>query len=82
MASNPPTKVEVETWKVGAVWDVLDWLRIRGSRSRDLRAAGFRELYLLAEHSGGSAGSDLRLRRRDFNEWLPPDSSASLSILR
>ncbi len=33
------------TWKVSAVWDVTDWLRFRGTRSRDVRAAQFRELY-------------------------------------
>jgi outer membrane receptor protein involved in Fe transport len=45
VASNPPTKVSVTTWKFAAVWDTHDWLRIRGSYSQDLRAAGFRELY-------------------------------------
>jgi iron complex outermembrane recepter protein len=33
------------TWKVSGLFDPLDWLRIRGSRSRDSRAANFRELY-------------------------------------
>jgi iron complex outermembrane recepter protein len=33
------------TWKVSGVFDPLDWLRFRGSRSRDSRAANFRELY-------------------------------------
>jgi iron complex outermembrane receptor protein len=45
VATNPATKVSITTWKIGTVWDSLDWLRIRGSHSRDLRAAGFRELY-------------------------------------
>ena len=34
-----------DTWKFAAVYDPFDWLRIRGSRSQDLRAASFRELY-------------------------------------
>ena len=34
-----------DTWKFAAVYDPIDWLRIRGSRSQDLRAASFRELY-------------------------------------
>jgi len=33
------------TWKASAFWDPVDWLRVRGSRSRDSRAANFRELY-------------------------------------
>jgi iron complex outermembrane receptor protein len=33
------------TWKLSAIWDPVDWLRFRGSRSRDARAANFRELY-------------------------------------
>jgi iron complex outermembrane recepter protein len=36
---------DITSWKGAAVWDPIDWLRIRGSRSRDLRAASFRELY-------------------------------------
>jgi len=33
------------TWKVTANWQTTDWLRLRGSMSRDLRAPNFRELY-------------------------------------
>jgi len=33
------------TWKFAFVYDPIDWLRLRGSRSQDLRAASFRELY-------------------------------------
>jgi len=33
------------TWKFAFVYDPIDWLRVRGSRSQDLRAASFRELY-------------------------------------
>ena len=33
------------TWKISGIWDPVDWLRFRGSRSRDARAANFRELY-------------------------------------
>ncbi|MBB5986863.1 outer membrane receptor protein involved in Fe transport [Sphingobium sp. B1D3A] len=34
------------SWKVSAVYDVIPDFRIRASRSRDIRAAGFRELFL------------------------------------
>lgn len=34
------------SWKISAVYDVIPDFRIRASRSRDIRAAGFRELFL------------------------------------
>jgi iron complex outermembrane receptor protein len=34
------------SWKVSAVYDVIPDVRLRASRSRDIRAAGFRELFL------------------------------------
>ena len=36
---------DIPTWKLAAIWDTTDWLRIRGSHSSDIRAAGFRELF-------------------------------------
>ena len=33
------------TWKVSGIWDATDWLRVRATRSRDVRAAQFRELF-------------------------------------
>ncbi len=68
VATNPATKVDVTTWKVGAVWDVLDWLRLRGSRSRDLRAAGFRELY----YSQTTPEDASSIFGGVNNPWLPP----------
>jgi len=38
-------KYDFTTWKVTANWQATDWLRLRGSMSRDLRAPNFRELY-------------------------------------
>jgi outer membrane receptor protein involved in Fe transport len=34
-----------KTWKAAFVYDPAKWFRLRGSRSQDLRAASFRELY-------------------------------------
>jgi iron complex outermembrane recepter protein len=36
---------DITSWKVSAIYDPAAWLRMRGTRSRDIRAAGFRELY-------------------------------------
>ncbi|MES2624111.1 MAG: TonB-dependent receptor [Pseudomonadota bacterium] len=35
----------ITTWKVNANWDATDWLTLRASQSRDIRAPNFRELY-------------------------------------
>jgi outer membrane receptor protein involved in Fe transport len=46
------------TWKISGIWDVTDWLRLRGTRSRDVRAAQFRELFQsYAVTAGGPFGS-------------------------
>jgi outer membrane receptor protein involved in Fe transport len=34
------------SWKAAAIYDPLEWLRFRATVSRDVRAAGFRELFL------------------------------------
>jgi iron complex outermembrane receptor protein len=45
------------TWKAAGFWDPIDSLRVRGSRSRDSRAANFRELYYgQIIHAGGWFG--------------------------
>jgi iron complex outermembrane recepter protein len=38
-------KQDITTWKVATVWDPTDWLRFRGSRSRDIRVGSLRELF-------------------------------------
>jgi len=48
---------DIFTWKISGIWDPLDWLRFRGSQSRDSRAANFRELYYRQViTAGGSFG--------------------------
>ncbi len=39
------TSGSVTTWKIGADWQPLDWLRLRGTRSRDIRAPNVFELF-------------------------------------
>ncbi len=41
----------VYTWKYGATWDVFDWLRLRGTRSQDIRAPNFTELSVVPTSS-------------------------------
>lgn len=45
------TSGEVETWKIGAEWEPTDFLRFRGTRSRDIRAPNLFELYGLPQSS-------------------------------
>jgi outer membrane receptor protein involved in Fe transport len=35
----------VSTWKLGGTWDFNDWIRLRATRSRDIRAPNIFELY-------------------------------------
>ncbi len=44
---------DMSTWKVSGIWDPVEWLRVRGSQSRDSRAANFRELYYGQKISAG-----------------------------
>ncbi len=48
----------IPSWKLSTIWDLTDWFRVRGTRSRDVRAAGFRELYeSYAVSAGGPFGT-------------------------
>jgi iron complex outermembrane receptor protein len=49
---------DIDSWKLSSIWDLTDWFRLRGTRSLDVRAAGFRELYeSYAVTAGGPFGS-------------------------
>ena len=45
-----------ESWKVAGIYDPLDSLRFRATRSRDVRAGNFRELFLPLEEDIGAVG--------------------------
>jgi outer membrane receptor protein involved in Fe transport len=38
-------KFDVDSWKVGLVWEPVDWARFRATRSKDIRAPNFNELF-------------------------------------
>jgi outer membrane receptor protein involved in Fe transport len=48
----------VTTWKVGATWQVVDDLRFRVTRSRDIRAANLGELYAGGTAAGAATFTD------------------------
>ena len=58
------------TWKVSGIWDVTDWLRFRATRSRDVRAASFTDLY--TNQSDTPPGPPLGTIP---NWWLDPSKS-------
>ena len=45
-ATVPSNSHDFASWKGAALYDPLEWLRFRTTISRDVRAAGFRELFL------------------------------------
>jgi outer membrane receptor protein involved in Fe transport len=45
----------VYTWKAGAIWDVIPGLRLRATRSRDIRAPNISELF----ENGGSSNTNV-----------------------
>jgi iron complex outermembrane receptor protein len=49
---------EATSWKASGIYDIFGGLRARASRSRDIRAAGFRELFLknVPTEAGSSQG--------------------------
>jgi outer membrane receptor protein involved in Fe transport len=55
--SDDSASHEFESWKASGIYDVNDWVRFRGTLSRDVRAAGFRELFLPRDTSLGVPGS-------------------------
>jgi iron complex outermembrane recepter protein len=46
-----------ESWKASGLYEPLDWLRLRGTRSRDVRAGNFRELFLPRNQAIAAPGS-------------------------
>lgn len=44
------------SWKASGIYDALDWLRLRATRSRDIRAGNFRELFLPRNETQAAPG--------------------------
>jgi iron complex outermembrane receptor protein len=44
-------KFGATSWKGSLLWEPTEWLRLRGTRSRDIRAPNFAELYLASASS-------------------------------
>lgn len=51
--STAGTSLSVTTWKVGATWDLIPSVRVRATRSRDIRAPNLSELFGPLTTGGG-----------------------------
>jgi outer membrane receptor protein involved in Fe transport len=51
LRTSTSNDIDATTWKGSLVWQPLDWLRLRGTRSRDVRAPNFADLYLASASS-------------------------------
>jgi iron complex outermembrane receptor protein len=65
------------SWKASLIYDPLDWFRIRTTRSRDVRAAGFRELFLPRVEAIGTPGG---FPGGINNPWNNNETQSYLSI--
>ncbi len=50
-------KQDIFNWKFQTVFEPFDFVRLRLSRSRDLRTAGYRELFINQDRHSGRTGA-------------------------
>ena len=53
LRTNASNKINATTWKGSLMWEPIDWLRVRGTRSRDIRAPNFADLFLASASNFG-----------------------------
>jgi outer membrane receptor protein involved in Fe transport len=51
LRTSSSNEIDATTWKASLVWEPIEWLRVRGTRSRDIRAPNFADLYLASASS-------------------------------
>lgn len=51
LRTQTETDFDATTWKVSLNWEPVDWLRVRATQSRDIRAPNFAELFLASASS-------------------------------
>jgi outer membrane receptor protein involved in Fe transport len=75
--SGTSSSVDATTWKYGLVWQPLDWLRFRGTKSRDIRAPNVSELFGPVTSAFGIL-NDPTLGGRQTNPRVSSGSNAAL----
>ena len=83
---------EFVTWKVSGIWDATDWLRLRATRSRDVRAPQFRELFqtvapfvgppfgVVSNPFPGGSANDSAIVTSGGNVDLVPEKADTLTV--
>ncbi len=51
LRTSTSNDIDATTWKASLTWEPVEWLRLRGTRSRDVRAPNFADLYLASASS-------------------------------
>jgi iron complex outermembrane receptor protein len=51
LRTSTSNDISANTWKASLSWQPVEWLRLRGTRSRDIRAPNFADLYLASASS-------------------------------
>jgi iron complex outermembrane receptor protein len=86
--SDYSTSGSIWSWKLGLVWDVMDSLKFRGTRSRDIRAASLTELFSQATTLYGAVNdlgrrgspSTFAVLRSGGNPNLQPEIADTLTF--
>ncbi|MEO6186548.1 MAG: TonB-dependent receptor [Steroidobacteraceae bacterium] len=81
-------KFDATTWKLGLVWEPLDWMRFRFTTSRDVRAPNFNELFQASASTFGSvvnrfvtgAPSQFPVQLTGGNPGLKPETGRTSTI--
>jgi outer membrane receptor protein involved in Fe transport len=73
------TSGSVTTWKYGVVYEPLDWLRLRATRSRDIRAPNTDELYRPRTSGFQTVDGILTPTQSGGNTGLVPESADTIT---
>ncbi|RYZ65735.1 MAG: TonB-dependent receptor, partial [Proteobacteria bacterium] len=79
-ATDYNTSGNVRTWKYGAVYDATDWLRLRGTRSKDIRAPNVNELYAPQSSGFVTVNGVLTTQITGGNPTLSPESADTFTV--
>jgi len=91
LRANAKSSFDATTWKVSVNWEPTDWLRLRGTQSRDVRAPNFAELFLATASSfsplsnpfvivNGNAVSDTPVLLGGGSPFLRPEKADTTTL--
>ena len=71
------TSGDVTTWKVGATWDVDEMLRLRGTRSHDIRAPNINELF----NPGSEGNPNVTNKKTGASGFIKSNTIGNLALV-